>query len=241
MAGRTPGRVPLSQGKCMKHVSYSALALFVVGAPSALGVASFGPSTYITQLDSPLVPASFTWFHLEDFEDGALNTPGVSVNGGFVLNPGPLTDSIDAGGRTFYAGGGGRTTLTFTFNAAALGGTLPTHAGIVWTDVGYLLGGGLGGPSNVIFEAFDASNVSLGTIGPVSLGDAAFDGGQGEDRFFGMESAGGISRISITMPDSDDWEVDHLQYGNVPGPGALSVLGCTLVVTRRTRRPAIRK
>ena len=219
----------------MKHVTTSISAVLVFGA-GASAATMYGPAPYLNDVDSPFVPASYSWFYMEDFEDGALNTPGVSASAGFILNPAPLTDSVDVGGRSYYAGGGGTTTLTFTFNALALGGNLPTDVGIVWTDVGYLLNGNLGGPSDVIFEAFDAANQSLGTIGPIALGDAAFNGDQSEDRFFGMSHAGGISRFSIMMPNSDDWEVDHLQYGLVPGPGVLAGFGGALVLTRRTRR-----
>jgi len=220
----------------MKHVTYSIAALSFVGS-SAFGVTLYGPAPYASIIDSPYTPISHTWFYLEDFEDGALNTPGVSANAGFVLNPGALTDSVDVGGRSYYAGGGHTTTLTFTFNAGALGGDLPTDVGIVWTDVGFLLDNSLGGPSPVIFEAFDALNQSLGVIGPVALGDSAFDGDQAEDRFFGAHNDSGILRFSISMPNSDDWEVDHLQYGfALPGPGAISALGLMGVLGRRNRR-----
>jgi len=222
----------------MKHVTYSIAALSMFGS-SSFGVTLFGPAPYTSEGDSPYTPISYSWFYLEDFEDGALNTPGVSANAGFVLNPGALTDSVDLGGRSYYAGGGHTTTLTFTFNAGALGGVLPTSAGIVWTDVGFLLDNSLGGPSDVLFEAFDAFNQSLGVIGPVALGDNAFDGDQAEDRFFGMTNAGGISRISITMPNSDDWEVDHLQYGYaLPGPASIGALGIAAVLGLPRRRNA---
>jgi hypothetical protein len=31
-------------------------------------------------------------------------------------------------------------------------------------------------------------------------------------------NAGGISRIELSVPTSDDWEADHVQYGYMPVP-----------------------
>lgn len=220
----------------MKHVTSGVFAL-TVAVPTVHG-AMFGPGAYQSASDSPFAGTAFQWWHLEDFDDGALNTPGVTAPVGQVLGPAPLTDSVGPGGFSYYSGDQ-HTTLTFVFDAVALGGNLPTHAGIVWTDVGFLLtdapGSPSGGPADVIFEAFDALNQSVGVIGPVAVGDAAFDGGTAEDRFFGAVHAGGIARITITMPNSKDWEVDHLQYGYIPTPGVLA-LGCGVIVLGRGRR-----
>ncbi|MFK7886709.1 MAG: hypothetical protein AB8G16_07555 [Gammaproteobacteria bacterium] len=106
--------------------------------------------------------------------------------------------------------------FTFDFDAAAFGGALPTHAGIVWTDVGRN-GGGTPFASNLIdntfFEAFDADGNSLGVIGPFSLGDTSISRTTPEDRFFGIVYAQGISAIRLSMPGLTNWEADHLQYG----------------------------
>ncbi len=95
-------------------------------------------------------------------------------------------------------------------------GSLPTHAGIVWTDVGRN-GGGTPRPEdlveNTIFEAFGPDGALLGTIGPVSLGDEFIDGQTAEDRFFGVISEAGISSIRLSMPGLNNWSADHLQYG----------------------------
>lgn len=77
----------------------------------------------------------------------------------------------------------------------------------------------------------------------LGLGDGSVAGGTGEDRFFGIVHAGGISRVTMRMRNSTDWEVDHLQYGRlapasvVPEP-ASSVLLLTglLPLLRRRRR-----
>lgn len=190
---------------------------FAVSLPVAAAT-FFGPSPYTSLSDSPFSGVTFTYFYLEDFEDGALNTPGVSEDTGIPLGPGVQTDSVDFddgaidgsgnGGASWFSSGG-TTTFRFTFDRRASGG-LPTHAGIVWTDVGEATTPGV---ADVIFEAFDSSGASLGTITGAQLGDGNPNGGTGEDRFFGVFNRRGISAIEIRVPSSVDWEVDHLQYG----------------------------
>lgn len=183
-------------------------------------------------LNSPFT--GFANFQLEDFEDGLLNTPGASINPGAVISgPNAFRDSVDAddgtidgsglGGFSVYSGNT-LSTFRFEFDAAALG-SLPTYAGIVWTDVGNVLSGNLGF-GGVTFRAFGPGNVSLGSIGPFLLGDGIATGTTAEDRFFGVIDSGGISAIEISMDNSVDWEVDHLQYGvqAVPEPGSLALM-----------------
>jgi hypothetical protein len=69
------------------------------------------------------------------------------------------------------------------------------------------------GYGDVYFEAFDGDGCSLGKVGPVRLGDGRSEGFTEEDRFFGAFYPGGISAITISMPECGDWEVDHFQYG----------------------------
>jgi PEP-CTERM motif len=210
-----------------------------------------GPTPYLSFSDSPASGRSFSYFQLETFESGVLGATGVTASGGSVLGPGQFTDSVDAddglidgsglGGHSWYAAG--NRSLSFTFDASTLG-ALPTFAGIVWTDVGFT-DGGVFGPAPVIFEAFDSLNNSLGAIGPFALGDGSVNGTTAEDRFFGVIDATGISRITISMPTSGDWEVDHLQFGllttSVPEPSTLllGVLGVAGLWS--TRRRPLRK
>ncbi len=185
-----------------------------------------GPSPYFSFADSPFAGGDFDYFHLEDFEDGALNTPGVSASAGFVVSPSHLTDSVDGDdgsidglgqdGHSYYQGGG--TSITFTFSASVLG-DLPTHAGVVWTDVG----GFAGYSGTVTFRAYDASGVLLGTVGPAVVGDAIADGTTTEDRFLGIRGTTGIKRVVLAMDDRD-WEMDHLQYG-LPEPSMGLLVG----------------
>ena len=208
-----------------------------------------GPTPYLSFADSPFSAQSFDYFHLETFETGSPSVPGVSLPSlAVVLSPGPLTDSVDSddgsidgfgtGGHSLYTNFGSAS-LRFTFNAGALGGILPTHAGIVWTDVGVATSST--GFGSVSFEAFDQFGASLGVIGPFVLGDGSAMGGTAEDRFFGVTNAAGISAIEIRMPDSSDWEVDHLQFGAqtaVPEPGSATLVlaGCAVLSATFARR-----
>jgi hypothetical protein len=177
-----------------------------------------GPSLYLSFAGSPFNATGFGYFYLENFEDGLFNTPGATPSAGWnVATTAGGADSVDPGGNSYYSGGT-QTNLTVTFNAAALGGKLPTHVGIVWTDVGTVTSGPFG-HGNVIFSARDANGVSLGSNVGINLGDGSVSPSQAEDRFFGVVNRGGISSISITMTNSKDWEVDHLQYGYLDDAG----------------------
>ena len=187
------------------------LALFPLTASAQT---FFGPVPYLSVADSPLDKSGS--FRLETFEDGLLNVPGVTSSTAAIVDPGGITDSVDAddgsidgsgtGGHSwFYVDGS--TGITFTFSVAALGAS-PVEAGIVWTD------GGSG--STVTFEAFDANGASLGSIVALNQGDGSFSGGTAEDRFFGISYTGGIGSIHIAS-SFGGIEVDHLQFAT-PGP-----------------------
>lgn len=213
-----------------------AAALFApLGTGEAARADFFGPSPYLQFGDRPaeFQGPGFVYYHLEDFEDGAPNTPGVSATAGWtVLAPGGFTDSVDGddgaidgqgtAGRSFYSGNT-NASLTITFDASALGGNLPTHVGIVWTDVGGTTG--QVGVGDVTFTASGPGGVLPGSASGLGLGDGAATGATAEDRFFGVFDPGGIASITIQMGNSVDWEVDHLQYGfrPVPEPGALAL------------------
>ena len=203
--------------------------------------AAVGPTPCLGLADSPFSAQSFEYFHVETLQDGVLNVPGVTVGSNVeVLTSGATIDSVDAddgltdglgnSGGSFYLVSG---VFRADFDPAMLG-ALPTHAGLVWTDVGFselTIGSG-----NVEFEAYDENLVSFGTIGPFTLGDGAFSGQTAEDRFFGWVHAGGIRRIELRT-GSTDWEADHLQYGRVstvpePGTSALLMMGCLGLLLR---------
>lgn len=242
--------VTLSTGVC--------LGCAVIEIPAVNSAPAFlGPTPYLSFSDSPFKNIGFSYFYLEDFEDGSLNVPGVTASSASglavsVLSPGFYQDSVDIddgvidgngqqGYTLFEWGNGVIAGLKFTFNANILG-NIPTHAGIVWTDSSF------GGPSGtdgtpLTFQGFDTQGNSLGTIvlDQGQIGDNRFDGTTGDDRFFGVINLEGISAISISQTLIDrGFSVDHLQYGfaeektdemeKVPEPSSiLGLLGVSLV------------
>jgi hypothetical protein len=162
--------------------------------------------------ESPFAGVRFSsYFHLENWEDGALNTPGATASSTQLSSSfGPsLIDSIDCDdGATdgtcvdceaLWASG----TVEVTFDGTALGG-LPTHTGLVWTD------GGFG--ADVTITAFDASDQPVDTRTVSGIGDNSNSGTVAEDRFFGIVHMAGIRRI-VVVNSSGGVEIDHLQYG----------------------------
>ncbi len=214
---------------------------FVLCLPATSMAALLGPTSYLCfdtsavsgcgTADSPFAGETFSYFHLEDFEDHLFNTPGVSASAGGVTSVvfGPsIHDSVDADDGVIdgsgldgdsYFSASGSAGITFTFDDAVLG-TLPTHVGIVWTD-----GGG-----TTTFEAFDSNGDSLGIIGPVTVATSGNEGQTDEDSFFGVTNIDGISSIFISN-SSGGIEVDHLQYGlaAIPVPGAVWLFGSGLI------------
>jgi hypothetical protein len=216
------------------HAAGICLTLGLMGSASA---ALIGPNPYLSAADSPFAPFSgFSYFHLEDFEDGLFNAPGVTATGSGLcvvnvscfVNAG-LTDSVENGqaGHDHWASG----SITYTFSAALLG-ALPDAVGVVWTD----------GVNSIRFEAFDENGVSLGVL-VGNHADGNFLGDKAEDRFYGVTHSGGISRIVISNPGGI--EVDHLQYGlraaTVSEPATLGFISLIAVLAigrrRRNGRP----
>ena len=224
------------------------VGLFSIGTQSVSAATTlYGPTPYLSFADSPFktVSSSLAQFYLETFEDGLLNTIGVAITtnqpGGSplgVVGPNAFRDSVDVDdGLIDGLGKNGHSYanlanngyenfgLTITFSASALNG-LPTYAGLVWTD------GSL--TQSTVFEAFDASGTSLGTVGPVKLGDSSFAGTTEEDRFLGVFNTNGISKLTIRTPDGvNNLEIDHLQYGlataAVPEPSSFSLFAVGIV------------
>lgn len=217
--------------------------------PRVAAASLIGPTPYLSFDDSPFAAQSFSWFYLEDFEDGALNTPGVTVSPvTAAIAVDGYTDSVDGDDGSIDGSGSGGHSLwsnfassyfQFDFSADALG-ALPTNVGLVWTDIGQVTSGQYGF-GDVTFEAFDQNGVTLGITGPFLLGDGSISGETAEDRFFGAINDGGISRVVIRSLNSNDWEVDNLQYGlaaqPVPEPATAGLLltGLGMMVTRKVR------
>ena len=192
------------------------------------GLRQPGPSTpknYLRPEDSPFAGVDFEYFHLEDFEDHLLNTPGLrsvvspsssaasgqpsSSFGAGVIDSVDGDDGIPDDNRCVKKDGvcdawWGAGTLTFSFDVEVLG-ALPTHVGGVWTD-------GLG---EVSFEAFGPDGTSIYKLGPLSepgFPDNTISSSTGEDRFFGAYDPAGISAFTISNTQGGV-EVDHVQYG----------------------------
>jgi hypothetical protein len=196
-----------------------------------VGGARLGPAWYRACWNSPWnqpqqgnsnpCPPRSGYF-LENFEDGLLNTTGVTASTGAVQPPGSSTDSVDLddggddhngnAGYSFYSANG-QAGITFSFSQAALG-SLPKRAGIVWTD----------GEGDTLVEAFDPQGGSLGTIGPLRIADQSFQGTDADDRFFAFTHQAGISALKI-WNTAGGIEVDHLQYDLNPLPNYGDSLG----------------
>lgn len=201
----------------------------------------FADTPYVSSGDSPFDlfgPGSD--FFLEDFEDGLLNTPGLLGFFGEIRFPSNFTDSVDADDGiidgfgldghnywAFFGKDGAGPLARFEFDPELLGG-LPRSVGLVWTDGNF--------DALTFFEAFGPKGESLGTIGPLILGDGGHQGATAEDRFLGVTFQGGISAIEISAT-LGRIELDHVQYGDIiPAPGVLALLGLSGLLSRRSRR-----
>jgi hypothetical protein len=238
----------------VRGAGFAAVMGFGFGVCGLLGVSQamgqvLPVTPYTSSASSPFASLTFDTFQLEDFEDGLLNTPGLSINSNFagdslgVSAPGFFTDSVDGdngpidglgrSGRSYASlinasNGAAGFTLTFAPDGQ---GRLPTHVGLVWTD-------GTGG-IEWFARFFDAQGGLLGTASAVIGDGGVFSGETGEDRFFGAAFLQGIARVTIFAPQStNSLEIDHVQFGVIPTPGAVGLLGLAglAAASRRTRR-----
>ncbi len=207
----------------------------------------FEPKNYLSSAD---IPAGFYSSAgatvLDNLEDGSLESTLVGSGGGSILSNGfsGIRDSVDAddgsingtcgpqtpGRCVSWFNGNGNTGATFTFAGS---GALPTAFGLVWTD----------GAGTVTFSALGGSGESFGSISVNNIADGSFASGTSEDRFFGVQFAGGIRSITIRN-SGGGIEVDHIQYGQmaaaVPEPETygmlLAGLGVMGAVVRRRKQ-----
>ncbi|WP_189524748.1 PEP-CTERM sorting domain-containing protein [Methylophilus medardicus] len=220
---------------CKKYLSRIVVAaLFAssfTAAQAATSTAIFwGPSAYLSANDIPVgFYAGGSPQLLDTLEDGSLDA-SLSANNGAVYGPTGIADSVDSddgnidgfgtAGRSWFSG-----TVTFTFVG---NGPLPTAFGLVWTD----------GSGTITFSAQDANGQSLGSNAFNGIPDNTFGGTTGDDRFFGVQFAGGIK--SITIGTGGGIEVDHIQYGqmvsSVPEPSLALMLSLGLMSLINLRR-----
>ena len=203
--------------KAFDGKEYSDVAVEVAIAVEENSSNFFTPDDpYYSFNDSPFQEESFSYFHLEDFEDGELNVPGVAVSSGEAFQSKSNGDSVDGDDGTIDGSGtngrswwvGENKSVAFTFDKDVLG-DLPTHAGIVVTGAR---------DGSISIEGFDSLGNSLG----VATGEfkAIAQGNTDEDRFLGISEESGISeiKVSTSADTSVNWEVDHLQYGRAGLP-----------------------
>ncbi|WP_052713289.1 hypothetical protein [Pseudoalteromonas rubra] len=184
-----------------------------------------GPTPYLSfEQDSPFYALKdvFGYFHLQTFEHGMGDAVGASFSRGVVRAPASFVDSVDgddgvvdgkcASCKSFYVDQSAELGLMITFNKAELG-TLPTHAGIVWTD----------GKGETRFKAYDEFGNVIADSGQVSIADDSFYGTVSDDHFFGVTAHKGIARLYIENT-IDGLEIDHLQYGYLGAPQTIKPL-----------------
>lgn len=208
----------------LKHYTMAAaLGGMAFVSPAALA-GWYGPTSYRSFADSPFAGFNYSaYFHLENFEDGLVNTPGLTMTpalgGGSVLADGTassvdLDDGLIDGtgnGRSYilsYFSGSTASRLNLTFDPSALGGQLPTDVGFVRL---------IGWPGDMSINIYDASNSLVATILHGVTGNP-FSYTTDDDRFFGYRHLPGISRVEIINPLGSQTQFDHIQYGAFPSP-----------------------
>lgn len=221
----------------------AALAGSTLPALAATGATPvfFGPSAYRSPAD---IPSGFylggSPALLDTLEDGSLDA-SLQGSGGAVISAsfGGIRDSVDsddgvidgscgpqtAGRCASWFNGSGNIGTRFSFVGA---GALPTAFGLVWTD----------GFGSITFSAIGADGQSLGSFSASGFADGSSAATTGEDRFFGVQFAGGIRSIHISN-DSGGIEVDHIQYGQmapVPEPAGWGLMAAGLLGMVALRR-----
>jgi hypothetical protein len=90
-----PKAVTLSNSRFI-FVIGAAVTMWLAPAPADATPVFFNSSPYLSFADSPFSGSAYSMY-VETFEDGLLNTPGVSASGGNVIN-GEYVDSVDVFG-----------------------------------------------------------------------------------------------------------------------------------------------
>ncbi len=231
---------PHTVTRALTGAALAAASTTTWAATAAPAAVFFGPSAYLSSADIPLGfyggggPAV-----LDNLEDGSLDASLLGSGGGVISSTfGGGRDSVDAddglingtcgpqttGSCVSWFNGNGAAGATFTFVG---NGPLPTAFGLVWTD----------GAGTITFSAVGVNGQSLGSFSASGFPDGSFGATTGEDRFFGVQFAGGIQSIHISN-SGGGIEVDHIQYGQIaavpePATWALMLGGAGLLAWRR--------
>lgn len=190
---------------------------------------------YMSAADSPFDLAG-GGFYLEDFEDGTVNTPGLSARtdpppfdfyrsrivgplvggvsvdpSGFAIRPDNVLSDLVAHNFTH---------LAFDFDDSVLG-SLPKQVGFVLTQADI--------PGTVYIDLFRPNGSMIGTL------TSDFASG----RSLGVTSTEGIATIEVSMragtSDSPYFQVDHVQYVPEPSGAVLLLAGIAVVAGSRVR------
>jgi hypothetical protein len=238
-------------------------SLLALTQPLQAASTMIGPLPYTSAADSPFLSDPSLVTVLEDFEDGALNAPGIvndeitdylSIGNdghGRVVEPGAETDSVDGDdGAIDGSGAGGHSYRSTNYQDTVLDGNiynslgfsfpgrLPVAVGFVWTD----------GQPRSLLQMFvrekNQINYQSFALDP-ALGDGDGNGGTSEDRFFGLYNSAGIEVFGISslvpnqIPGRDDgrryFEMDHLQF-SYPVPEGSGLIMAPLFLTLARRR-----
>jgi hypothetical protein len=220
----------------------------IPGPGEASGASIFGPVPYHQKSDSPFYPGIRAGtLYFEDFEDGLLNTPGVSVRNGAIGG----AQGVDEDDGVLDDRGISQVWLSNRFVIPEYGSPWVIEISFTPTpDQGYPKYAGLAllgftslppdAEAVFLFRAYDG-------LGNDITGDKQIDlvhlppgtpllSTQG-DQFVGLYSDNGISKILLAAG-----KFDHLQYGySIPESGVTTFTALTgfLLLSRRRRAPVI--
>lgn len=210
------------------------IGLMVLSSAANAGSIWFEPTAYLSSAD---MPSDFAKMNpvIEDFEDGSAD-PMLNIYPGKILGPGhdsgikDVTDSVDADDGPIDGSGGQGHSFFYALNEISVEFSDPVvAAGLVFTD----------GPQNMTLklEAFDTDGSSIGDIAWDTTADEVYTGTTGEDRFVGLLSNDGVSKLVISQSGGGmGIEIDHVTFA-IPEPSTAGMLfiAAVILVCRRRR------
>jgi hypothetical protein len=169
--------------------------------------------------------------YVEDFEDGLVNTTGLSMALG-IMSPGGSVDEDDGilgnqdddtfHGRNWYAGASGPSLTARAEFTSDASGHYPTYAG--WVIDTYE-------DQDAFFEAYDPSGNLVASYRYILE--------WGDYQFVGVYAPQGIG--AIQSRNNFNLSIDHVQYGYAipePGTALLTATAALAAASRRRRAPA---